>query len=80
MNWNTLKIIILTGTGGTCSFIINDLLGGWTEDLATLLIFMGIDFVMGLMIASVWQRSGKSGWSWRIPGCGTAGSSGIPCI
>lgn len=60
MNWNTLKIIILTGTGGTCSFIINDLLGGWTEDLATLLIFMGIDFVMGLMIASVWQRSGKS--------------------
>ena len=35
-------------------------MGGWTEDLATLLIFMGIDFVMGLMIAAVWQRSGKS--------------------
>ena len=42
------------------SFMINALLGGWTEDLATLLIFMGIDFVMGLMIALIWKRSGKS--------------------
>jgi toxin secretion/phage lysis holin len=60
MNWNTLKMIILTtcGTGG--SFIINALLGGWTEDLATLLIFMGIDFAMGLMIAAIWQQSEKS--------------------
>lgn len=40
--------------------MINALLGGWTEDLATLLIFMGIDFVMGLMIALIWKRSGKS--------------------
>ena len=60
MNWNKLKMIILTtcGTGG--SFIINGLLGGWTEDLATLLIFMGIDFAMGLMIAAIWQQSEKS--------------------
>lgn len=40
--------------------MIHTLLGGWTEDLATLLIFMGIDFMMGLMIAVIWKRSEKS--------------------
>lgn len=60
MNLNSFKMIVLTCFGATGSFIINVLLGGWTEDLATLLIFMGIDFVMGLLIAAVWKRSGKS--------------------
>ncbi|NBK92846.1 holin [bacterium 1XD21-13] len=53
-------MIVLTILGTGSSFIINALLGGWTEDLATLLIFMGIDFAMGLMIAAIWQQSEKS--------------------
>lgn len=60
MNFGTLKVIVLTTFGAVGSFVINVLLGGWTEDLATLLIFMGIDFVMGLLIAAIWKRSGKS--------------------
>lgn len=60
MNLNSFKMIVLTCFGAVGSFIINVLLGGWTEDLATLLILMGIDFVMGLMLAAVWKKSGKS--------------------
>lgn len=36
------------------------MLGGWSEDLNTLLVFMGTDFVLGLLIAAVWKKSGKS--------------------
>lgn len=57
---NNLKAILLTASGTVGSFIIHTLLGGWTEDLKTLLIMMGIDFVMGLLIAAVWKKSGKS--------------------
>lgn len=60
MNLSAVKAIVLTTFGAVGSFIINVLLGGWTEDLKTLLIFMGIDFAMGLMLAAVWKKSGKS--------------------
>lgn len=60
MNCNNLKILILTTLGTVFSFLINILLGGWTEDLATLLILMGIDYIMGIMIAAIWQKSDKS--------------------
>lgn len=54
------KILLVSLTGTIGSFIVNKLLGGWTEDLATLMILMGIDFAMGLLIAGVWKKSGKS--------------------
>ena len=57
---NNVKATLLTASGAVGSFIVNILLGGWTEDLKTLLIMMGIDFVMGLLIAAVWKKSGKS--------------------
>lgn len=60
MNFGTVKAIVLTAFGAVGSFIINVLLGGWTEDLLTLIILMGVDFVMGLLIAAVWKKSGKS--------------------
>ena len=44
---NTIKTTVLTIIGVTGSFITN-LLGGWTSDMQTLLILMGIDIVMGL--------------------------------
>lgn len=58
-NINHLKLIIMGVFGGVGSFVIQ-MLGGWTTDLTTLLIFMGADFVMGLMIAAIWKKSGKS--------------------
>lgn len=37
-----------------------NLIGGWSKDLTTLLIFMGVDFVLGLLIAAFWKKSNKS--------------------
>lgn len=45
---------------GTIGSGIAYLLGGWNTDLTTLIIFMTVDFVLGLAIAAIWQRSGKS--------------------
>ncbi len=52
--------------GMICAFIgafggvIANLLGGWTSDMETLLIFMTIDFVTGLLVAGVFKNSNKS--------------------
>ncbi len=54
-----LKELICTLIGLMGS-IISVALGGWDKDLTTLIIFMGVDFVLGLSIASIWKRSGKS--------------------
>lgn len=58
-NANIFKTTILAIVGMVGSFIAN-LFGGWTSDLVTLVIMMGIDFTMGLLIAAVWKKSGKS--------------------
>lgn len=58
-NFKIIRATLLTIIGTAGSAIAN-LFGGWTEDLTTLLIFMGIDYVMGLAIAAFWQKSGKS--------------------
>lgn len=36
------------------------LFGGWDAAIMTLLIFMGIDYVTGLMVAGIFHRSAKS--------------------
>ena len=36
------------------------LFGGWDASLATLLIFMGIDYITGLIVAGVFHKSQKS--------------------
>lgn len=56
---NTVKATVLTIVGVVGGFITN-LLGGWTSDMQTLLILMGIDIVMGLLIAGFWKKSEKS--------------------
>lgn len=45
---------------GVIGGMIARLFGGWTEDMATLVIFMAIDFVMGLVVAGVFHNSTKS--------------------
>jgi len=56
---NVLKATIVCTIGAVGSFIAN-LFGGWTSDLETLMIMMGIDFAMGLLIAAIWKKSEKS--------------------
>ena len=51
------SFLLIVGTVG--SFIV-ELFGGWGEDMQSLLIFMGIDFLLGLAIAAIWKKSGKS--------------------
>ncbi len=45
---------------GIIGGIIARLFGGWSEDMITLVIFMAIDFVMGLIVAGVFHNSSKS--------------------
>lgn len=54
-----MKGYIMTIIGIVGSFIAS-LFGGWDAGLATLLIFMGIDYVSGLMVAGVFHKSNKT--------------------
>ena len=56
---NYIKLFAMTVIGGVGGWII-ELFGGWTEDLTTLLIFMGVDYFLGLLIAGFWKKSNKS--------------------
>lgn len=54
-----LKSIILTCIG-TIGGGIAALFGGWTSAMTTLIIFMVIDYITGLIVAGVFKKSGKS--------------------
>lgn len=54
-----MKNAICTGIGVVGSFIAS-LFGGWTASLTTLLIFMGIDYITGLVVAGVFHNSPKT--------------------
>lgn len=56
---HAIKLYLIMAIGVVGSGFAN-LFGGWTEDLTTLMILMGIDFITGLMIAALWKKSGKS--------------------
>ncbi len=52
-----IKIISLLGCAGSVSA---SLFGGWDAALVTLLIFMGVDYVAGLIVAGVFHTSEKT--------------------
>lgn len=54
-----MKNAICTGVGIVGSFLAS-LFGGWTASLTTLLIFMGIDYITGLVVAGVFHNSPKT--------------------
>lgn len=58
-NVNYIKPLVMAGAGAAGGFLAKAV-GGWSEDLTTLLLFMGVDFVLGLMIAAFWKKSDKS--------------------
>jgi toxin secretion/phage lysis holin len=55
----SMKNAICTGIGVLGSLVAS-LFGGWTASLTTLLIFMGIDYVTGLVVAGVFHASPKT--------------------
>ena len=54
-----MKGVILTATGMVGSLVAS-FFGGWTASLTTMLIFMGIDYVTGLIVAGVFHKSKKT--------------------
>lgn len=56
---NLAKVTIL-GIFGAIVAAISSLFGGWDSALTTLVIFMAIDYIAGLIVAGVFKRSGKS--------------------
>ena len=45
---------------GAAGGIISTLLGGWDTGLQTLIIFMAIDYITGLIVAGVFHKSRKT--------------------
>lgn len=54
-----MKAKILVAIGAIGSFVAS-LFGGWNTDTVTLLIFMGIDYITGLLVAGVFHKSTKT--------------------
>ena len=54
-----MKEGICTGIGIIGSFIAS-LFGGWDAALITLIAFMGIDYITGLLVAGVFHKSQKT--------------------
>lgn len=54
-----MKNVLFTIVGVVGSFI-STAYGGWTTAMTTLLIFMGIDYLTGLIVAGVFKASPKT--------------------
>lgn len=54
-----MKQKVCVGMGAVGSAVAT-LFGGWDAGLATLLIFMGLDYVSGLVVAGVFHKSTKT--------------------
>lgn len=58
-NINTIKTTIL-GVIGVVGSVAAYYLGGWDMALQTLIVFMAIDYLTGLLVAGVFHKSEKS--------------------
>ena len=56
---SNIKTAVLAAIG-TIGGGIAALFGGWTSAMTTLIIFMVIDYITGIIVAGVFHRSGKS--------------------
>lgn len=54
-----MKNAICTGVGAVLAALAT-LFGGWDSSIVTLMIFMGIDYLTGLIVAGVFHSSNKS--------------------
>lgn len=51
---------VILGIVGTLGSIVASFFGGWTASLTTLVIFMAVDYVTGLICAGVFHQSPKT--------------------
>lgn len=58
-NIANIKVAILAILGAVGAFF-SSLFGGWDSALTTLVIFMAIDYVTGLVVAGVFKKSSKT--------------------
>lgn len=54
-----IKDLICTGLGAAGA-LVTALFGGWTSGIVTLLIFMSLDYISGIMVAGVFNKSLKT--------------------
>ena len=54
-----LKGILCTSIG-IIGAAISDLFGGWDEAMTTLIVFMAVDYITGIIVAGVFRQSRKS--------------------
>ncbi len=55
-----MRASVLYSTVGVVGGFIAMAFGGWSDALATLMIFMGVDYVTGLIVAGIFKKSKKS--------------------
>ena len=55
-----MRASVLYSTVGVAGGFIAMAFGGWSDALATLMIFMGVDYVTGLIVAGIFKKSKKS--------------------
>lgn len=51
---------IMSGIMGVIGAFFTSLWGGWNAGMTTLLLFMGVDYLSGLVVAGVFKKSPKS--------------------
>lgn len=51
---------LITSLVGLLGATLTTLLGGWSQGMATLVIFMSVDYISGLIVAGVFKNSKKS--------------------
>ena len=54
------KLSVVCAAVGTAGAAVAEALGGWDNGVITLIIFMVIDYAMGLIVAGVFKKSEKS--------------------
>lgn len=56
----TIDKKVLAMIGGMLGGLVTSCYGGWTSGMTTLIIFMTIDYITGLIVAGVFHNSQKS--------------------
>ena len=59
MDYNAVKNGVLAALAAVGSWIANAL-GGWDASMQVLVALMVVDYLTGVLVAAVWQRSSKS--------------------
>ena len=59
MDYNAVKNGVLAALAAVGSWIANSL-GGWDASMKVLIVLMVADYLTGVLVAAVWQRSNKS--------------------